>query len=150
MNAILLAIPGGERFLTIQELAKQGLNPNMHKLFKYAKIKGNTLVFAFIHPVALQEFNLKQEDIKANMRTYWKNNTDKLKRLNISFQKIHAMVINYKEEIKEQKVEYNYTYEEKATGNFINVCADKKLHNLFEIIKEVIKQERSKSDETAH
>jgi hypothetical protein len=137
--SILNAIPGGERWIMIQQLAKAGLDANLFKLFKYAKVKGNVFVFAFIHPLALQEFNLKKEEIKTKMRICWKDNASRIKRLDISFQNLHAMVIPFKSE-QEIPKNFSYEYKERATGNFKNCCKDKKLFNAFESIRNTIKE----------
>ena len=136
--SILQAIPGGERWIMIQQLAKAGLDANLFRLFKYAKIKGNVFVFTFVHPLALQEFKMKQESIKEKMRICWKDNASRIKRLDISFQNLHAMVIPFKNEQQETK-NLNYEYKERATGNFKNSCKDKKLFNAFESIRNTIK-----------
>jgi hypothetical protein len=142
-SSLLYAIPGGAKWATMQEMAKYALSPNIHKLFRYAKIKGNVFVFAFTHPLALQEFKLKQEEIKANMRTYWKNNVGKIKALDIKFQNVHAMLLPYKEEQQAQK-NLDYEYKERAKGNFTNNCKDKGLHAAFEAVRSAIKERQIK------
>jgi hypothetical protein len=130
-------IPGGERYLAIQELARFGLNLNMQKLFKYAKIKGNLLIFVFSHPAGLQEFRLGEEIVKTRMRMYYKEHLSAMKEHGIVFERIHGAVFFVKDEVKQPQSEKHFV--ERATGNFHIGCKGN-LAKLFEEVKTLIRE----------
>ena len=136
-NNLLKIIPGGERWVTMQELARFGINSALHKFFRYAKIKGNMFIFVFSHPAALQEFKLSEESVKERMRIYYKERIKLMRALNITFARVHAAYLEPKD--TKQESPKNLFFREKATGDFVINCREGRLKNLFEEIRKTIK-----------
>ncbi|MDR0408687.1 MAG: DUF721 domain-containing protein [Campylobacteraceae bacterium] len=141
MNGLLISIPGGDKWLMTQELAKFTLRLDLHRLFRYAKVKGNTLVFVFSHPAGVQEFNLSKPYILDKMRVFYKDKLETFKILDIKFTQIHSIVI-IPHGTNQGTLKQNLDYTEKATGNFRINCANPTLKKNFEDIQEAIKKRR--------
>ncbi|MFV0481869.1 MAG: hypothetical protein ACK5LP_07785 [Campylobacteraceae bacterium] len=140
--SFLELIPGGSRWLAIQKIAKAGLDDRLLATyqFKYAKIKGNLLVFCFSHPLVKQEFKLQEEMILNRLRVYWKLHVKTLKLNNITFAHIHAMSIKEKEKI--DRLPDALFYKERSKGEFINKATNPILKGMFEDIRKSIKGQK--------
>jgi len=136
-SSLLSIIPGGDRYLLIQEMARFGLRVELHKLFRYAKIKGNLFIFVFNHPAGLQEFKISQNAIREKMRIFWRENAKKIRELDISFSNIHGIVIMEKR-TAERGSKQSLKFTENAKGDF-TVNAKGSIGKLFEDIREIIK-----------
>jgi len=129
---------GMERYRSIQAIAEAGLgNSPLCDLFRYAKIKGNTLFFVFKADAAKFEFKHQKERILERMRTYYKLHKERLMKANALFKEIAAVVIaeHKVEEIKKESLVYG----ERSSGEFTIACTDPKLRMLFESIQQTIK-----------
>jgi len=136
-------VSGMARYLAIQAIAKAGLegHKSLFGLFRYAKIKGNTLFFVFKHPGAKMEFRYTKETILSRMREYYKANKDVMSANGIIFQSIQAAVILEKEQPITQS-NSNPKIGERSQGAFTNQCKDPVLHRIFEDIRAIIKARR--------
>lgn len=141
--SILDSIPGGAKWLHVQKLANAGLTKELKVHFKYAKIKGNLLVFCFNNGIAKFEFRNKKIVILDNLRNHYKEHIKTSKALGIIFNDIHAIVIANKESIPPASIKDNYKFKEDAKGTFTNKVTDPKLHKLFEDIRESIKENQT-------
>jgi hypothetical protein len=141
----LEGIPGGERWLNIQEVAKAGLRIEESKFFRYAKIKGNLLVYVFSHPLMMQEFKMRKEAIKTKMRIFYKARSVYYKAIGIVFTDIHAMLLMREEEEKKPS-HAPLNFAERATGDFAINCTDPKLRKGFEDIRAIIKKRNTREE----
>ncbi len=137
-------IPGFKNQLAIQTLAKAGLvGEPIAELFRYAKIKGNTLFFVFTHNTAKMEFGYAREWIRQNLRKAYKRNIAEYKELGIIFEKIAAavVIISKRKESKPQSL----LYREKSDGNFSCSSKDPEFLKRVEALRETIKENRHAS-----
>ncbi len=138
-------IPGFERYKKLQKLAEIGLEGTPLKpFFRYAKIKGDVLFFVFNHPNAKLEFKYKKEQIKGNMRGFYKENLHELKSLKIVFRDVAAVFVQEQERRKTDKTNASKTpvYTERARGTFETKCSDKRLEELFLEAKKMVKEKQ--------
>ncbi len=112
------------------------LPKSLSNFIKFIYTKNNTLFFVLKHPSAKMEFNYKRnliKDILKKIESFHPN----CKCINLK--EIKAFITNKKEPKIEPSKEVTIFYKERSSGEFKNEIKDKKLHEIFEKIREEIK-----------
>lgn len=98
----------------------------------------NHIHITFKNAAYKREWELKEKDFMEKMRTLYKERD--LKKIVVFYgvqTSVEVAMIPPKQEIAEEKEQ---TYKEASTGNFKNYCTDPNLKELFEGIREKIKE----------
>jgi len=112
------------------------LPKSISNFIKFLYTKNSILFFVLSHPSAKMEFNYKRnliKDILKKIETFHPNCKC------INFLNIQAFVSNKKEPKIEHPKNTTIVYKERALGEFKNKIKNKKLHEVFEKIREEIK-----------
>jgi N-acyl-D-aspartate/D-glutamate deacylase len=126
-----------ELFRKMDNLAKAGiLNMGMARFFRYARVKGNTLVFVFECDSKF-DFRYAKSMILANLRKAYGADVAGFKKDGIVFSDIACVTI--KEEPKLKAKEYP-KIEDRSSGEFENRCRDEGLRARIEKIRSIIKE----------
>lgn len=110
------------------------LPPRLKKGIKFAYIKHETLYFVLKHPVYKSEFEYNKQDIKALLKI-------------IKLEDIHDIRCFVSNEVDKKYTEVKQespSYKERSNGYFDNNTNNKKLHQTFEKIRELIKEKKLK------
>jgi hypothetical protein len=110
------------------------LPPHLAKAVMFTYIKNRTLFFVLNHPGLKMEFNYKHNLIKSLL--------NKIKDIDvkckiIEVEEIKSFVSNKIPTPKSEKIEF--IYKERSSGEFVNLATTQELKELFEKIKETIK-----------
>jgi len=113
---------------------KELLPPRLHRFILFGYIRHNIVFFALNHPGAKQEFDNIINSIKTPLKQM-----PPLSCKHYQINDIRAFV-SHKKSLKYTAAKpINVPYEERAEANFENEIHDTKLHNLFEEIRNIIK-----------
>ena len=113
---------------------KELLPPRLHKFILFGYIRHNIVFFALNHPGAKQEFDNIINSIKTPLKKI-----PPITCKNYEIYDVRAFV-SHKKTIKfTQTKPLSVPYEERAAADFENFIADKKLHDVFEEIRDIIK-----------
>ncbi len=104
------------------------LDFKLKKGVKFAYIKNQTLFFVLTHPVFKSEFEYNKVMIKSL-----------LKKADIDDVKDIKFFVSNKKEKKAEIKQVELKYKERSYGIFENNIKDKKLHKVFEEIRNIIK-----------
>ena len=109
------------------------LPPHLQKAVMFTYIKNQTLFFVLNHPGLKMEFNYKHNLIKSLL--------NKIKDIDSKCQKIEVTAIKsfVSNKITPPKPkEISFTYNERSSGDFVNLATSQELKALFENIKRTI------------
>jgi len=113
---------------------KELLPPRLHRFILFGYIRHNIVFFALNHPGAKQEF----DNIINSIKTPLKNMPPQTCK-NFELYDIRAFV-SHKKTMKFSPIQPTYEqYDERAKAEFSNEIEDKKLHQVFEDIRNIIK-----------
>lgn len=113
---------------------KELLPPRLHRFILFGYIRHNIVFFALNHPGAKQEFDNIINSIKAPLKKMPPQTCK-----NYEIYDIRAFV-SHKKAINFTAIKPTYEeYKERAEADFENKIEDEKLHNVFEEIRDIIK-----------
>ena len=117
------------------DAVKSLLPPHLQKMVSFAYVKQKVLYFVLNHPGAKQEFDIIISSIKTPLKLY-----PPKKCQDMEFEDIRAYV-SHKPKPQNRPTPGNHEghYKERAEGDFTNIVTDKKLHDLFEKIRNTLK-----------
>ncbi|WP_300732753.1 hypothetical protein [uncultured Helicobacter sp.] len=132
-----------------QKMAKYAIAPyHIDKQFKYAVVRGDKLIFYFLHSSAKQEFAFQFENIKQHLRESFKEHRQQCKEAGITFRDITALVHLQQENSLKKPQRVAQIYKERSTGDFTynrDSIFAKQFENLAQAIKRRIAQEKSQN-----
>ncbi|WP_334086473.1 hypothetical protein [Helicobacter typhlonius] len=132
-----------------QKMAKYAIAPyHIDKQFKYAVVRGDKLIFYFLHSSAKQEFAFQFENIKARLRVVFKEHRQQCKEAGITFRDITALLSLQQENSLKEPQRVAQIYKERSTGDFTynkDSIFAKQFENLAQAIKKRIAQEKSQN-----
>ena len=108
------------------------LPPKLKKGVKFAYTKHETLFFVLNHPIYKMEFEYNKQDIKALLKIV---KLDDIK--DVAF-----FVSNVVEKKNEKKEDLTPAYPERSNAYFDNNVKNKKIHKVFEEIREIIRDNK--------
>ena len=111
------------------------LPPHLQNAVMFTYIKNNTLFFVLNHPGLKMEFNYKHNLIKSLLNKI-KDIDSKCQKIQVT--EIKSFVSNKITPPKPQEISFKYN--ERASGDFINLATSKELQALFENIRKTINE----------
>jgi len=109
--------------------------PPLQRMIQYGYIKNSTLFFVLNHSGAKQEFDNTLASIKDALKLMASDCEG------VEFENIRAYVVHKSFEPFMPKISPQLQYHEFSKAEFKNSVEDKKLHESFERIREIIKKE---------
>jgi len=113
---------------------KELLPQRLHRFILFGYIRHNIVFFALNHPGAKQEFDNIINSIKTPLKQM-----PPLSCKNYEIYDVRAFVSHKKTISFSTNKPINEEYKERASASFDNDIKDKKLHNVFEEIRDIIK-----------
>jgi len=120
--------------LSCIEAIKELLPPRLHRFILFGYIRHNIVFFALNHPGAKQEFDNIINSIKTPLRQMPPPSCKKFEIYDVRAFVSHKKSLKYSVS-KPKEVHY----EERSEAEFENSIVDKKLHQVMEEIREIIK-----------